>query len=590
MADQATIESIKTAVDIVQIIGEVVTLQKKGGNYFGVCPFHSEKTPSFSVSPQKQIFHCFGCKAGGDVFKFYQLYHRTDFPQALEELGKRAGIEVKTKNRDSTWDESLKILEESCLFFEEGLWDSSESKKFQNYLQQRKINLDLAREFRLGAHVGGFNALSERLHSKRLSRDIAVRLGILGRNKQGKFVDRFRGRLMFSIADDSGRIRGFGGRSIGDQEPKYINSPASNVFNKKALLYGMHLASQSLRRQEYVVLVEGYLDVIALHEFGIKNCVCSMGTALTQDQVRKIKRWCGRVLSLYDADQAGLQATERNLELFIAEGVEAKVAIIPEAKDPDELLHSKGLSREEAHERLKEIFKSATPALDFLVEKKVLVHKDSLKRAKAVREMFEFLDAVPEQIEREMLKKELSDRFQLGLENIELGKKQAAAAARTQRRPQTKRTLSPDPKWDKEILKFLVLWGKNADFSLTDVIAYLSFPTKWSKLLRDLANQGLSSKEVAALGWLDSQEEVLQAEIREWLLIDGEGSTQLDLSEIWVDLVKRLRNAFFKHESSRIQGQLEEAEVNGDQDSIRRLLSEKQDLVELVKSAAQSES
>ena len=494
MTDHSTVEAIRSSLDIVQLISEVVPLQKRGQNFFGICPFHHEKSPSFSVNSQKQLFHCFGCKAGGDIFRFYQLYYRVDFLQALEDLAKKAGIEVKQQPfRNQKWEESLQLLEEVCRFYEEQLY-SPKAKRFRDYLNQRKIPEKCWKDFRLGAHLGGARELTEFLQKKSLSRDIAVQLGILGRTKAGQFIDRFRARLIFSISDENGKIRGFGARALGNESPKYINSPASSLFDKKRLLYGMHLAIPELRRKEYIVLVEGYLDVIALHEFGVRNTVGSMGTALTQDQVRKLKRWSGRVISLYDADFAGVQATERNLEHFIAEGIEAKVLVLPEAKDPDAFLHSSKLSNEEKRKELKKIFKSAMPALDYLVQRKVLSQKDSIQKARALRELNDFLEKVPDPIERQVLKQDLAKRFSLPKELFQAQNpaKPAKLAQKGQRR-------KSKVEWDRELLKFLVLFGKDQDFSLTEVLPYLSFSTKWSKLLKALINQGLNSSQITSL-------------------------------------------------------------------------------------------
>ena len=287
------VDSVRQAVDIVQVIGEVVPLKKSGGNHFGCCPFHHEKTPSFSVSASKQLFHCFGCKAGGDVFRFVQLYYRWDFKQALEELARKVGIQVEVAKADPVWEEGFMILDVVSKYFEESL-QSKNGEVFRQYLQSRKIPKDLWTSFRLGAHLGDVFEVAKLLEKKSLSRDIAVQLGLLGRSSKGEYIDRFQGRLMFPILDEKGRVRGFGGRTMGSDHPKYINSPKTRHFDKGRLFYGMHLACHSIAKKEYAVLVEGYLDVLALHEFGVTNAVGSMGTALTIDQIRLLKRWSPR--------------------------------------------------------------------------------------------------------------------------------------------------------------------------------------------------------------------------------------------------------------------------------------------------------
>ncbi|PIR22325.1 MAG: DNA primase [Deltaproteobacteria bacterium CG11_big_fil_rev_8_21_14_0_20_45_16] len=582
--DQATIEELRQSIDIVPIISEVVSLQRRGQNYFGLCPFHQEKSPSFSVSSQKQLFHCFGCKAGGDVIKFYQLYHRMDFTQAVEELARRAGMTIRSLHRDETWNESLEILEAVTGFFEETLAHPQRGEKARQYLKLRKIPERLWQEFRLGAHPGGPEDVSEFLKSKGLSRDIAAQLGILGRSENAQLYDKFRGRLIFSIADDQGKTRGFGSRNLGDSGAKYINSPSSKIFNKKTLLYGMHLANEAIRRNSYAILVEGYLDVMALHEFGVRNAVGSMGTALNQDQIRKIKRWTSRVLSLYDADEAGVAATERNLEQFMMEGIEVKVAVIPDAKDPDGLLHDESVSRELREKSLKTLIRSAKPALDFLIESRIGSQKDSIKRAHATRELVALLDKIPDALEAAVLKKEVARKFGLPLELFGLDPAQAPTPNRPSQR--VPKALKKATDWEAEVLKFLVVWGNKLELSLMAILPYLDNSSKWSKVLKDLMHLGLEPKEIAGLNWLGEQPEDIQQEVREWIINQEEVQSlvqEVDLNEIWLDLVSRLRNAFFKSENHRLQFEIEAAESNKDDERMRQLLIEKKDLIELLK-------
>lgn len=576
MADAQLVEQIKDSVDIVPLISELVPLKKRGASHWGRCPFHQEKSPSFSVSQEKQLFHCFGCKAGGDVFKFVQLYYKWDFPQAVEELAKRAGIEVRKHRVSPDWEESLEILEQAGKFFESVL---TKEEKPKAYLKSRKIPPTQWEAFRLGAHPGGGQALLRALDEKGLSRDIAVRLGILMKTKSGDYYDRFRGRLMFPICDERGRIRGFGGRSLSDEQPKYLNSPASAVFDKKRLLYGMHLATSALRRKEYAILVEGYLDVISLHEFGLQNSVGSMGTALTQEQVRQLKRWSSRVISLYDADLAGMTATEKNLESFLLEGIEAKVVILPEAKDPDAFVHDEARSKEEKLSLLKTSFKNAKRSLDYLIEKRVLVESDSLQRAKQLRSLVGMIDRLPDELERSMLKNEISERFQLPREALGLGQKELR-----QRPVQSRKQTSSSSDWALEVLKFIVFWGDRAELDLTGLTSYLSSDRKWSKLLLELLKAGSDSNSIASLKWLNAYPEEVQREIREWTIGRVEPLVEFDIEEAWRGLVAKLRQGYFLEENKRLQTELEKADQARDEKRVRELLVEKKDLAQLMRS------
>ncbi|TVQ79286.1 MAG: DNA primase [Bradymonadales bacterium] len=574
------LEQIKSNLDIIQVIGEVVPLQKKGNNYFGCCPFHAEKTASFSVSGERQLFHCFGCKAGGDLFKFVQLYHRYDFRQAVEELAKRAGVSLSQSDRSGDWDESLAILEKTAEFFEEQLW-SSKAKAFQDYLKTRGIPKSVAKDFRLGAHLGGSQEVLSFLKRAQLSRDIASKLGIVGRKPPSDWSDRWRGRLIFPIADERGRIRGFGARSLGNEQPKYINSPASALFDKKKLLYGMSLASDLIRKRDYVILVEGYMDVIALHREGIRNAVGSMGTALTADQIRKLKRWTHRLLSLFDGDEAGLKATERSLDLYIREAVNAKVLILPGgAKDPDSFFESLRLKGEDRLKAWRQALKGAQPALDFLIQHRVLSETDSVLRAKRLRDLVELLDRSPDPLQRTALKREISSRFKIPWEMLENRPPEAPFKPSGGFREQDHGRNAQEPPIYREALKFMILWGNDLELQATEILSFVEDQGPWSKLLRKLLAEG---EDISSLKWLETESEEMQAEVREWLIEERtKDSDQESLDFVWTQIRKRLKSEFIKREGMRLQTALESAEAANDVKTVKAILREKQDLVRLL--------
>lgn len=581
MSFDRVVDNIRQNLDIVQVIGEVVPLKKSGGNFFGVCPFHSEKTPSFSVNPTKQFFHCFGCKAGGDVFKFVQLYYRWDFSQSLEELAKRAGVALEKTKNDPFWDEGFQVLDFAAKFFEDSLL-SKIAEPFRDYLKIRKIPEKQQKDFRIGAHLGGSHLLSDELEKRALSRDTAVRLGLLGRTERGDYIDRFQGRLIFPILDERGRTRGFGARTLGDDHPKYINSPKTPHFDKGRLFYGMHLASSSIARKGYAVLVEGYLDVIALHEYGISNSLGSMGTALTLDQIRLLKRWSPRVISLYDADRAGLAATERNLGNFLREGIESKVVLLPGAKDPDSFLHDESKTPEERKRVLATSFDESTLAVDYLIQNMVLTEKNAQLRGKKLRALVDILDHVPDEIERTVFKKDIAKRFELP-ENLLFAK--AAVPGPEKMAPMGATSASPmtasNDRWEREILKFLVLYGELGDFALTEATSFLSSASKWGNLLLRLAEIGLKSAAIAQLKWLDEIEPDLQTVVREWVLEAKQEPIHQVSQMMWSDLLRGLKKSYVQRESERIQKDLVAAEKEQNSDRVRSLLTEKQSLVRM---------
>lgn len=576
-------DALRNALDIVEVIGEVVQLRKQGQNYFGLCPFHSEKSPSFSVSAPKQLYHCFGCKAGGDVLHFYKNYHRVDFPTALEDLAKRAGIEIKKTTHSGKFEEAAALTEKVCLFFEESL-QSKAAAPVREYLKARGTPKEIQERFRLGWHPGG-DPIVDLLKREKLSIDLAAQLGLITK-KEGRLYDRFRGRLMFSVSDDRGRVRGFGGRSLGEEKPKYLNSPASFFFDKKQLLYGMQFAALGARQKGYIVIVEGYFDVLALHEFNVINAVASMGTALTEMQARKIKRWSGRVLSLFDADDAGILATERNLKIFIQEGLEAKVVITESAKDIDAVLHDESVTVAGRKAKLRELFKIAEPSVDFLIRHKVDCHTDSVLRAKAARELMNLFEQVPDPIERSVLIKDCARKLGVSVELPKLKVSEPAGAfAEAPRRRVAQNKQARD--WSFEILKFLALHGSRAEFSVAEALPYLSFSSKWSKILKNLLESGKSPSDLPGLNWLSDIDEESAAEMREVVLSNDNLSTSSveDLNQIWLDLLRRMRQAYVQAEHLRIQNEIErlEADKQSDPGKLRQLLQEKKDLVELFK-------
>ncbi len=606
------LEAVRQAIDIVQIIGEVVALKKSGQNFFGLCPFHSEKSPSFSVSPSKQLFHCFGCKAGGDALKFLQLYHAWDFNQALEEAAKRAGIKLDRFKKDPQWEESIAILQASADFFSENLRSKS-GQGFRDYLVRRSVPEDLWESFRLGAHLGAHSShqLANFLHQKSFNRDLASQLGLLSRMPSGDFVDRFQGRLLFPILDEKGTVKGFGARSLGDEQPKYLNSPKSKIFDKSRLFYGMHLASKAASRKGYLVIVEGYMDVLALMQYGVTNVVGSMGTSLTTEQVRLAKRWAQKAVSLFDSDAAGLAATERNLALFFREGVEAKVALIPTGKDPDAFLNDSSKDLTTKRNELRKVFESARSALDYLVESKVLTAKSPTAKGKEIRGLVDLMNQIPDEIQKTVLKRDIAQRFGLP-EGLVLQEPVLTAARPTP--PSGSKALAlknepsrADDKYEREIVKFLVQSGDLDDFNFRDLRALVNGQSKWGEMLVRLLDLGLNSKDIAGLEWLSKLQvesgpwaderssessdktgnkpsdnmpsQLVEIQIREWA-VEGRSEVSSDevAKKIWGDLIAGLKRAFVKRESEKLQNDLLLAEQQNDTEGARRILSEKQDL------------
>jgi DNA primase len=344
---------IKEAADIVQVIGECVELKRSGTRFLGLCPFHGEKTPSFSVHSGQQFFHCFGCGESGDVFSFMMKYHSLDFPEAVKTLANRYHIELPERRRSK--EEELQaqkrellfaVNEKAAMVFSQYLRESPGAKAATAYLHNRGVSEDILSRFRIGyapaVEVEGWNYLGGKLSGAESK--TAIEAGLLVEKENGGTYDRFRDRIVFPISDISGRVCGFGGRIVGEGQPKYLNSPESPVFNKSRLLLGLYQQKEDIRRKNEAVLVEGNFDLISLVAGGCTNVVAPLGTALTREQLRLIKRFAERVTLLFDGDVAGTKAAARSVPFFLAEQIAGRVALLPDEHDPDTFIREKGLA------------------------------------------------------------------------------------------------------------------------------------------------------------------------------------------------------------------------------------------------------
>ncbi|HEY7322636.1 MAG TPA: DNA primase [Candidatus Binatia bacterium] len=365
MIRQEKIAEVRDRASIVEVISDYVTLKKTGRNYQGLCPFHAEKTPSFTVSEEKGIFHCFGCQSGGSVFHFLMKYDQLSFPEAVERLAKRYGIKIERS--DSTRDpaesgerESLyRINERAALNYHQILCKQSAGRKSLDYLKSRKVNEEMVQRFLVGYAPQSGSALVELLRREKLSVKDAVRLGLIGQRSEQQFYEKFFGRLMFPIINAGGKIVGFGGRVLDQGMPKYLNSSETPLFRKGATLYGLYQAKAGIRRVDRVVVVEGYLDVIALHQFGVDYAVATLGTALTPDHIRILGRYTRNIVALFDGDDAGRKAAARSFEIFIEAGLLGRAAFLPKDEDPDTYIHGHGPAA------LEKILEAAVPLADY---------------------------------------------------------------------------------------------------------------------------------------------------------------------------------------------------------------------------------
>ncbi|MGE4271269.1 MAG: DNA primase [Desulfitobacterium sp.] len=421
------VEEVRLHSDIVDTISDYVRLQRKGKNYLGLCPFHAEKTPSFTVTPEKQIFYCFGCHTGGNVFSFLMKKENWSFLETVENLAEKHGIilpekelsprEKEQQTRRRRWEE---IHDWATGYFHDVLLNKPEGEPGRQYFRQRGIDDETIKQFRLGYAPERWEGLLEALSARGVSPQEVVQAGLALEREPSEgrtrgFYDRFRNRVIFAILDSRQRTIGFGGRVLDNSTPKYLNSPETAFFNKGHHLYGMHRAHQGIRERGFALLAEGYMDIIALQKAGFKNAVASLGTALTRDQAKLIRRYTGRVVIVYDADQAGIQATLRAGEILRDMGFRVDVLSLSGAKDPDEYLKTFGV------EEFNKALAQAEPYIQFKyhVLIKTTPPESAPEKAELVRELAPDIVKVQSPVEREGYERFLSLELSLTLDKVQ---------------------------------------------------------------------------------------------------------------------------------------------------------------------------
>ena len=411
------IEEVRQSNDIVDIISQYVHLKRSGRNYFGLCPFHNEKSPSFSVSPDKQIFHCFGCGVGGNVFTFLMKIEGISFVEAVQTLAERANIQLPTlENNVDTAKEILKskvlkVNEVAANFYHENLYNP-ESKIAQEYIKKRKLTNETLISFKIG-YSGKFDELYHKLKEEGFEEPEILESGLVNKNDRGQYIDRYRNRLMFPICDARGKVIAFGGRVLDDSKPKYINSPENVAYSKGRNLFGLNVAKKQGHLKQ-LLIVEGYMDVISLHQRGITNVVAPLGTALTQQQGWLLRKNADQIILSFDSDEAGLNAKIRALDILQDMGCDIRVLQMEGAKDPDEYIIKYG------NARFKNLIDKALSVIEFKV--KVLKQNLNLEnvndKIKFLNEIAKLIAKIDNSIEREVYIEKIAKEYETSKEAI----------------------------------------------------------------------------------------------------------------------------------------------------------------------------
>ncbi len=487
------LDYIRSRIDIVELIESYIPLKKNGANYKACCPFHKEKTPSFVVSPPKNIYHCFGCHKGGDVFSFMMDWDNLSFPEAVVRLADRCNYTltgstkhnrkiVKKSEKDHLYD----CLNKAAMFYHDFLKTNPSASMARDYFFKRDFSSDTLDKWKIGFAPSGSGLLLNFMKKAGFSAEDLLKVGLLKKNDYGKMSDRFFKRIIFPIFDDQKRVVSFGGRVIDDSMPKYINCSETLLYNKSKILYGFGHAKSRVREKKAVIIVEGYFDVLRLHENGIETAVAPCGTSLTGEQITVLSRYCDRMYLAFDADQAGVKASLRKVDVILEQGIKAKVVSFPKGEDPDSFLHRFG------KEKFVEKLKQSEPILDFRI--KVLEDEfgiqDEFGKTKVARSMMDLISKQSDKLLADSWVRKLSERLGFSQEVLlsEFGKsrKKYLKQKKVVRSKKQVTQCADIPVWEKEILR-LVLKG---DGNILDLA---------KKLLKD----NLFSNTLTSLLWSD---------------------------------------------------------------------------------------
>ena len=468
------VDEVRAAADIVKIVGDYLKLRKSGANFVGLCPFHQEKTPSFAVHPIKQIFHCFGCGVGGDVFKFVMLIDNLTFPEALRRIAEKVGVRIRERDFDDGGDANarerttlFKIHEAATKFYASQLGGTLEGRTARAYLADRGLSDETVGKFRLGYAPSDGQGLTRWLQDSGFEAAALEKSGLVLRDAEGKrHFDRFRRRIIFPISNESGKVVAFGGRALGEDQPKYLNSPETPIYTKSRVLYYLDRAGPAIRKLDYTILVEGYMDSIAVASAGIENVVASCGTSLTESQIRLLSRYSRRVVVNYDPDSAGTAATERSLNLLLQEGFEAKVLALPGGLDPDSFIRKQGATA------YRELLGAAPTYLDYLTERAAAKHDLSRPEGKvaAANSVMAYLVRVPNPMLRSELANRLAERLRLDDRLLREELRRAAAEHRTEVKVRPEQAIGKESRAEKELLRAFLEDEELADEFLPHIV------------------------------------------------------------------------------------------------------------------------
>ncbi len=584
---EEVVEEVLQKADIVQFVSEYVLLKKQGKNYFGLCPFHQEDTPSFSVTPDKQIFYCFGCNTGGNVLKFLMLKEGLSYPEAIRRAAQKVGVSIPEDNRgfeQKNHRSEYKIIAAAGNVYHKVLF-TPRGETARRYLKERGISDEMVRAFQIGYAPAGWDNLIKHMVSKGIKASELELLGLAVKNRRGTaYYDRFRNRITLPIYDAAGRMVGFGSRALDDSKPKYLNTPETPFFNKRHLLYGLHLAKEAIREKGFAVVVEGYMDVIAAHQYGVKNVVASLGTALTREQVKLLMRYTEEIVIAYDADAAGINAAVRGLDLVQQLGCRVKILQIPQGKDPDEYIRANGA------EKWSNLVKNAYNLIDYKLQAafKKGFPASAVEKTAVLKQVLPNLQNIKNPIEREESIKKVASALNLSWEVVlselkTFNAKHGENRLKTDKYVKSKDNIKPiDAAHQAEYLLLgLILTDYNLFSIAKKEITPEYFQNNHLKSIFGLLIQSDGADISNPVRLMPKLDDGAQLMLSRLLSEEIPGHSPVD---ILCDCIKTIKSVARKKQEEQILYRLKEAESKGDQQLVTRLLKELQQLYHNINS------
>jgi DNA primase len=577
--DDSKIEEIKSRVDIVELASEFLTLKKAGRNYLGLCPFHQEKTPSFTVNREKQIFYCFGCGEGGNAITFLMKIANKTFPEAIKDLAEKTGVVLpprltskEGREKDTVRENISNLNLRAAQQYARNLY-SPVGKGARDYLQNRGITEETVKQFRLGYVSDTWRSLTDYIENSGTSLKLAEQAGLVIAGKEGSYYDRFRGRLIFPIENVFGEIVAFGGRILEKGEPKYLNSPESPVYIKGRNLYGLNKTKEEIRKKGFALIVEGYFDLISLWNVGIGNAVATLGTALTRDHLELLRRYTVEVVALFDPDEAGRKALDRSLELFLGMNIRAKALVLPGGFDPDDYVKKFG------KDRLEELISHAQPLSDYYIENVLGGGKTFEEKREKVKTAIEFINKINDKNEKDLFIKRIAEKTGINQELLikEVYKKEVHIKQKSAEQKQNLK-IHIDPVEVNLIRLLLEYPQKTVQVESENILDYFLQPE-----LKDLGAKIieiyklLGSVDIGVI--LPTDEDTPLREKIFQLMMEALPADDVMVDKIFADNIRQIQKKWYKDQHQQIKLKLGKAQENGNEELLNKLLQEKKNLI-----------